>query len=247
MDQARKAKFIELWQRFFPGAELPIGFYYTKQPNVAPHAPKKEGKHCFIAELGAVRKGEPRQFSEDRIGCAGGKRGLGFSKEVAPDFRYRMSSGIEGQIEGGKYKKTPELIDEFINNAPAHMAPAPYVVFKRWDLFETNEDPAVAIFFATPDVLSGLFTLAGFDEPDLDAVTAPFGAGCASIVAYPYLQKDKPHPRAILGCLGVSSRPSSPPNALSFSVPVNKFDRMIDNMEESFLTTQSWEMVKKRL
>ena len=44
----------------------------------------------------------------------------------------------------------------------------------------------VAIFFAPPNVLSGLFTLANFDEPLPNGVIAHFGAGCASIVDYPY-------------------------------------------------------------
>ena len=41
-----------------------------------------------------------------------------------------------------------------------------------------------AVFFAPPDVLSGIFTLASYEEPDLyGAVVMPFSAGCGSIVA----------------------------------------------------------------
>ena len=247
MDQAGKRKFIELWQRFFPGAELPIGFYYTSDPGKAEHAEQKEGWHCFVAQLGAVRKGKAYCFAEAAIGCPGGKRYLGFTSDVMPNFRYFLSCGIKGTLEGERYKKTPELVDEMMKKAPTHTAPAPYIVFKRWDMFEIDEQPEVVIFFAPPDVLSGLYTLAGFDEAELEAVAAPFGAGCASIVAYPYLEKDRPHPRAILGMFDVSARPCVPPHALSFSVPMQKFNRMIDNMEESFLTTHSWDMVKKRL
>jgi hypothetical protein len=52
------------------------------------------------------------------------------------------------------------------------------------------DDPEVVIFFAQPDVLSGLFTLANYDEADPNGVFAPFAAGCGSIVHYPYLEKD---------------------------------------------------------
>ena len=44
-------------------------------------------------------------------------------------------------------------------------------------------------------------------------------------------------PRAILGMFDVSARPYVPADTLSFAVPMAKFQRMIDNMEESFLTT----------
>jgi hypothetical protein len=44
-----------------------------------------------------------------------------------------------------------------------------------------------------------------------------------------------------------SARPFVPGNALTFSVPMNKFGRMIENMEESFLITDTWKRVQKRI
>jgi hypothetical protein len=45
----------------------------------------------------------------------------------------------------------------------------------------------------------------------------------------------------------VSARPYIPKETLTFAVPMNKFVRMIDNMEESFLVTRTWDKVKKRI
>jgi len=45
----------------------------------------------------------------------------------------------------------------------------------------------------------------------------------------------------------VSARPFVPSDVLTFSAPMNKFNRMIDNMEESFLITSSWQKVQKRI
>jgi hypothetical protein len=45
----------------------------------------------------------------------------------------------------------------------------------------------------------------------------------------------------------VSARPFIPEDILSFSVPMNRFVEMIGNMEESFLITQSWAKVSKRI
>jgi hypothetical protein len=64
-------------------------------------------------------------------------------------------------------------------------------LFKRWDNITENDEPEVVIFFATPDVLSGLFTLSGYDREDMHGNIAPFGAGCASIVQYPLLESKK--------------------------------------------------------
>jgi uncharacterized protein (DUF169 family) len=181
------------------------------------------------------------------IGCGGGKRYLGFTEEIMPNFEYFLSCGIPGKLEGERYKKTPELVKEALKKFPIFKAPARFIVFKRWDKLEKQDDPVVVIFFAPPDVLSGLFTLTNFDEADPNGVFAPFSAGCGSIVQYPYLEKDSTRPRGVVGMFDVSARPFVPKETLTFALPMKKFQKMIENMEESFLTTASWSKVKARI
>jgi len=247
MDMTRKNTFMELWAKYFPGAELPITFYYWADAKRAEPAPPAEARQCFIASLGAVRKGESLCFDIGAVGCFGGKRYLGFSDVLMPNFEYFLSCGIEGKLEGERYKKTPEIVGQMMKNAPALKAPAPYVVMKRWDKLEPHDEPEVVIFLAPPDVLSGLVVLAGFDESDVNAVITPFCAGCGSIALFPYLEKDKERPRSVVGMFDVSARPWVQRNLLSFATPMKKFVRMIDNMPESFLTTHSWEKVRSRM
>jgi hypothetical protein len=114
-------------------------------------------------------------------------------------------------------------------------------------MLEKTDSPEVVIFFAQPDVLSGLFTLANFDEAEPNGVFAPFSAGCGSIVQYPYLEGRSRRPRGVIGMFDVSARPFVPGNVLTFSAPMNKFMQMIDNMEASFLITGSWQKVQKRI
>jgi hypothetical protein len=45
----------------------------------------------------------------------------------------------------------------------------------------------------------------------------------------------------------VSARPCVPKDTVSFAVPMTKFVRMIENMEESFLITPSWGKVRQRI
>jgi len=112
---------------------------------------------------------------------------------------------------------------------------------------EKDDKPEVVICFPQPDVLSGLFTLASFDEAEQHMVMTPFGSGCSTIVQYPYLEKYSANPRAIIGMFDVSARPFVPQNTMTFSVPIGKFISMIDNMEDSFLITQSWAAVQERI
>jgi len=247
MEGTRKEAFLERWGRYFGEAELPIAFWYTDDEGSVDRAEPPKDHRCFLADLKKVRQGADLRFDLDTVGCSGGRRYLGFSESVRPNFEHFLSCGIPGVLEGERYKKSPELVKEFETRSPRFTAPARYIVFKRWDRLGERDDPAVVIFLASPDVLSGLFTLANFDEADLNGVYCPFCAGCGSIVKYPFLEKDASRARAVLGMFDVSARPFVPGSTLSFAVPMSKFSSMVDNMEESFLTTKSWKAVRGRM
>lgn len=121
------------------------------------------------------------------------------------------------------------------------------IVFKRWDMLTESDEPEVVVFFAKPDVLSGLFTLASFDRPGNDGVIAPFGAGCGSIVHYPYLESLSDDPKAVIGMFDPSARPCVAEDVLTFAVPIKMFEKMIGYMEESFLITGTWKTIRKRI
>jgi uncharacterized protein (DUF169 family) len=248
MDLTLKDRFIVLWKKYFGGAELPLTFYYTDQKGSGElvQAPLTDHQ-CVIGVLSKVRKGQTLYFDENSFGCSGGKRYLGYTHGLMPNFEYFLSCGIEGEMEGERYKKSPEIVKKLMKDSPWYKAPGKYIVFKRWDKLDQKDEPDVVIFFATPDVLAGLFTLTGFEEIEQDSVIAPFSAGCGSIVLYPYLEKDRKQPRGVIGMFDVSARPYVPKNNLSFSVPMNKFRRMVNDIGESFLITQSWAKVNKRI
>ena len=247
MDIKFREKFLRLWKKYFNGAELPIVFYYTDEQKGSELIRPPSGHRCVMADILKARRGESVCFDAESFGCFGGKRYLGFGEEVTPNFEYFLSYGIPGKLEGERYKKTPDLVKEIMKKAPKFEAPGRFIVFKRWDRLEESDEPDVAVFFVRPDVLSGLFTLANFDAGELNGVLSPFSAGCGSIVQYPYLEKESDCPKAVLGMFDVSARPFVSEDVLSFSVPMNKFVAMVDNIEESFLITESWGKINKRI
>ena len=247
MEISLKDHFILQWRKYFAGAELPLTFYYTDKPAAASVADKKRDPHCFICQLSKVRNGESMAFSRDTINCPGGRRYLGFEKTIRPEFEYFLSCGIENRMEGERYIRTPELVRELMKNQKNLDIHGKYIVCKRWDMLEESDTPEVVTFFAKPDVISGLFTLANFDQSEPNSTFTPFGAGCSSVVHYAYLEKDSTRPRAVIGLFDVSARPCVEAGLLTFSVPMVKFVKMIGYMDESFLITGSWEKVRKRI
>jgi hypothetical protein len=247
MEATLRRRFANRWRQYFPGAELPITFYYTETPDRVDATPPQEAARCIICDLAPVRAGASRCFDVDTVRCGGGRRYLGFEQETQPNFPYFLSSGIPGEMEGERYKKSPELVEAYLESQPAFEAPGQFLIFKRWDHLDEEDDPAVVIFFAQPDVLSGLFTLVNFDEIDPQSVIAPFGSGCSSIVYHPYHQLDADRPRAVLGMFDVSARPCVPADTLTLAVPWPKFARMVDYMDESFLIARDWQKVRARI
>ena len=188
------------------------------------------------------------RFFARSFGCTGGKYFTGYLTHPPSDVAEYLSCGVEGVIKGERYKQTPELAATAVEQMPWYEAPASHLVFKRWDKLDEHDDPEIVIFFAPPDVLSALFTLAGFDEPQIDnIVIAPFGSGCASIIQYPYNEKLNGTNRPVIGMFDITARPWVGSDCLTFSVTIEKFTRMVHNMDQSFLITPAWQPLKKRL
>ena len=248
MDLKLKEKFLEMWKKYFGIAELPIVFYFHKEIYNATLVTRAKGRSCLICELAKVRNGESLAYNAEAIACGGAKRYLGYAETVRSNFEYFLSCGIPGEMEGERYIRTPEMVLELQKHQQTIIdAKGNYIIFKRWDLLQEFDVPAVVIFFAKPDVLSGLFTLANFDQMEPNSTFTPFGAGCGSIVHYPYLEKDANRPRAVIGMFDPSARPCVSKDTLSFAVPMIKFEKMIDYMEESFLITNTWTKIKNRI
>jgi hypothetical protein len=246
MDAQFAKQFTNQWGKYFWNSELPITYYYTNQVNEDDVNNSQVVDRCLIANLRRVREGFPFVYDQHTPGCAGGKRYTGFSKSLRPKFEYFLSCGIPGELEGERYKRDPQLVELYLNQHPPFEAPGKYLVFKRWDKLKAAEEPQAVIFFATGDVLSGLFALANYDMADPDGVIAPMGAGCGSIVGYPLEQAMVEKPRAVLGMFDVSARPHVGSDELTFTIPFHRFKQLIGYMDESFLITNSWEKVKAR-
>jgi hypothetical protein len=239
--------FVSRWKKYLGGSELPICYFYTDHVRDEDVRESIHTDRCLIGNLNRVREGFPFVYDATTPGCSGGKRYTGFARKLRPRFEYFLSCGIPGEMEGERYKQSPDLVRQYLANHPPFEAPGQYLVFKRWDKLAPDEQPLAVVFFATPDVLSGLFTLANYDVADPHGVVAPMGSGCGSIINYPYEEAQSEHPRCVLGMFDVSARPGVPGDRLTFAVPMKRFEQMVLNMDESFLITDSWKAIRNRL
>jgi uncharacterized protein (DUF169 family) len=227
--------------------ESPLGIYYTdeKPEGVTP----KEGIHgCMIGLLHYARKkGRTVYFDKTHFGCPGGAYYMGFFESPRPKIEYFLSCGIPGEMEGERYIKTPERAREYFVKMIPRRAPATYCVFKPIEQFQSGKEPEVVIFFASPDILSGLFTLTNYALERTDAVYVPFGSGCGVILTYPLKEAVRDQPRAVLGMFDVSARPMVEKEVLTLAMPYSVFLIILENVSGSFLETESWKKVLRRI
>ncbi len=173
---------------------------------------------------------------------------MGFLEKARPNIEYFLSCGIPGEMEGEHYIKTPELARKYFERMKPNTASATYCVFKPLEHFQNGTiRPEVVAFFVPPDLLSGLFTLTGYALESTEAVYAPFGSGCSSILTYPLKEASKEQPRAVVGMFDVSARPMVEKDILTLAMPYSVFLKLLENVSGSFLETDSWKKVLKRI
>ncbi|UCE45588.1 MAG: DUF169 domain-containing protein [Methanobacteriota archaeon] len=247
MDADLRNRFSSLWKRYFGDAELPIAIFYSDEPLTDPRADKADDR-CIIGMLSPVRAGEALSIGTDSELCGGARKYLGFTSEMPmKDFDYFLSTGIPGKLKGERYKKSPEIVRKSMKHSPFFEAPGAFINFVRWDKLTEADNPQIVLFLGNQDVISGLFTLANFDEVEPNAVICPFGSGCSSLVYHPYIELRSSRPRCVIGMFDISARPYLGENIISFAAPITKFERMVNNMEASFLSTDTWKRLYDRI
>ena len=223
-------------QAFGSKASLPLLFGYSDKPIA--NTEKIGG--CFFKGLQAARDGQPVSLSADVIGCGGGKLYIGFS-----DIPERVPGFVSLKE---KYKKTPEMVVDYVNGLGMNRAEKPYLNFIRIDKAESFEGIEGIFFYATPDMLSGLCGWAFFDINEPDAVVSRFGSGCSTVVSMTVVENARQGHRCFIGLLDPSVRPWVGKDELSFTIPFSRFTQMMETMKDCFLfDSHAWQKMKARL
>ncbi len=248
--------------------ETPFGFYYTNTPPdgalmAAPCClPSREDEQqgavdwlsirqhfsCIIKYIWRARvQGAAAGLSREQFGCLGGAFFLGYNAPQLEGIVHYVSTGIPGLMEGERYIDSPANCRAFFEAIDPEAATATHAVFKPLDQFGKGEIPLLVLFFARPEVLTGLHQLVMFLTNDAQAVVSPFGAGCTNLVTWPLKYLAARETKAVLGGWDPSARQWFKPDELSFTVSYACYKEMVDRWPESFLTGHAWKTVRKKI
>ena len=226
---------IKFREAFGDAAPLPVSLSYSTNPATEVKSVPK----CMIGAISKVRYGDSLTLCADNVLCGGG--GLYTAFRPMPERVPVFVSEVE------HYKKTKEMVKDYVDSLAITLTDKPYLNFVRVDKLENWDDAEALIFFATPDMLSGLCTWAFYDNNDSDAVTTLFASGCASIITFAVDENRSGGRRCFLGMLDPSARPLVPENELTFTIPMSRFKEMLTTMNDSALYQKAFSALKRRI
>ena len=223
-------------EAFGESAEMPIVFWYSD----IQEGKTEKTNGCFFKAMKAVRDGKTISLNAETIGCGGGKFYTGFTE--MPIHVPNFVSVKE------RYKETPEMVTEFIEQIGVPRAEKKYLHFARIDQIKDWNDKEGIMFLANPDMLSGLTTWSFFDNNAEDSVVSTFGSGCCTVVAQATIENRKGGRRTFIGFFDPSVRPYFEPDKLSYTIPMSRFKEMCQTMRRSCLfDTHAWAKIRERM
>ena len=228
-------EFIEKYrQAFGEKAPLPIAFGYSGTPVSEIRSIPK----CLVGSISNVRHGDSLTLSADNVICGGG--GLYTAFIEMPERVPVFVSEVE------HYKKTKEMVVDYVRRLNIELTKKPYLNFVRIDNLKEWNDAEALLFFATPDILAGLCSWAFYDNNSADAVVTQFSSGCASIVTR--IRENKTNGRScFIGMLDPSARPLIPENELTFTIPMCRLMEMLNTMDDSSLYQKAFSALRRRI
>lgn len=229
--------FIFQYKRYFGNAApLPIAVIYS-------HLPLAEMEYvpgCIFKQFHKAANGTTVTLGAENLTCGGGKPYLGMGP--LPKKVYSFVSKVE------KYKQNPNLVKLALDQIDARPAKKPYINFIRIDRLKSFDEIEGVIFFASPDVLSGLFSWAHYDSEDWNAVMAPWGSGCSTAITSMVNENSDGGKHCFLGLFDVSARPYFKSDILSFSIPRSRFIEMCDTLSYCCVSgVPAWLKIRKRI
>ena len=216
-------------------APLPIAFWYdNKAVNAESRVPR-----CMIGAIRKVCNGSTLTLTPENVQCGGG--GLYTAFRPMPERVPMFVSETE------HYKQSPEQVRAYVECLEIEPTEKPCLNFVRVDQLTSWDGVEAVVFFATPDMLSGLCTWAFYDNDADDAVVTKFASGCAAVVSFATTENRKGSRRCFLGMFDPSARPLVPKDELTFAVPMSRFKKMLTTMPDSALYQKAFSVVKRRI
>jgi len=207
---------------------------------------KKKTKVCIMPLILKSAKGYIIALDNNYTEKPCAKFYLGYTSWISQGIEKFLSNEELNNRKPERFIKTKEIALSFMKaNIPDKLRNN-VIVIKPLELFHENENPDIVIFFVNADQLSGLVYLINYSSPIEERISTPFASACSSVFTLPLKYAKQGINKAVWGLHDISARKRLPKDLMTISMPYKLFEEMYDNIDESFLITENWEIIKNR-
>lgn len=226
----------------------PIGCFFADTRPEGAVGFRKKGTGCIMPLILSAGTGKTVAFDRETTGWPCSAFYLGYKDWIFTGVECFLAQGPSPGRECERFVKTAGQARRFLKAMRFETKTKGAVVFKPVEHFAEGETPEFVIFFANADQLSALVFLLYFDAPEeSDRVMARFSSACGSVFTLPLQCARKGEAKAVWGLHDISARLRLPKDLMTFAVPFPIFMKMGRDMKDSFLKTETWDGISRRI
>ncbi len=224
----------------------PVGVLLTeKLPEDALHF-KKKGSGCVAMMPYNSAKGKIFAFDKNTTGLPCSAFYLGYTDWIFDGIEKYLSNECAMGREPERFIKTPAMAKKLLEAYRRNPHREGAIVFKPLEFFSDDEKPELIIFFVNADQISALQNLISFGAPQEERIVTQFASACMSVFTIPILYAEKGEKKAVWGFHDISKRKRISKGITSMTLTYPLFEEICENMDESFVMTEQWEMLRER-
>lgn len=217
------------------------------------HAEDQQETHiagCIYKAMNKVMAGETLLLKKGTCSCNGFNHNSGLLDTVPNipgGFGLFLSQGSDQRWTppGEKFKCDPQTAEAMFDNLPKDVMDGFDAI--KFEPYSEELKPDVVVAFATPDQLSGLIVLHGYDRAEYDHVIATTVSGCASMLRIPFAEMRKDKPRAVITGTDLAQRHFMAEDLLAIAFTGDNFEKMLAVTGECYFHSPVFKKIRQRI
>lgn len=205
---------------------------------------------CVYKAMKRVMAGEIIVLKDGSCSCNGFNHNSGL-RDTMPTipggFGLFLSQGSKQRWTppGEKFKCDPATAEAMFENLPKDVMDGFDAI--KFAPYEEECDADVVVVFATPDQLSGLIVLHGYDRAEYDHVIATTVSGCASMLRIPFAEMKKENPKAVITATDLAQRHFVDEELLAIAFTGENFKKMLSVTGECYFHSPVFKKIRQRI
>lgn len=205
---------------------------------------------CVYKTMKKVMSGETLVLKEGSCSCNGfdHNSGLKDSMPAIPGgFGLFLSKGSTQRWTppGERFKCDPATAEVMWDNLPKDVMDGFDAI--KFEPYTENCEADVVVAFVTPDQLSALIVLHGYDRSEYDHVIATTVSGCASMLRIPFAEMKKDKPKAVITATDLAQRHFVDEELLAIAFTGENFKKMLEVTGECYFHSPVFKKIRQRI